>query len=131
MHDGCRARVGPPVREGNRASEYVRRKKLSNLVGSTLILYTWIVAAILVFFFFLIGRFYEIRFKQDSGYRLWFIPLALFLGAAVWDVWVNTHTGNPLLDFVGEPGPDALLLAGGAVLTALGYSLYRTMMGGR
>ncbi|HFD39552.1 MAG TPA: hypothetical protein ENJ31_06855 [Anaerolineae bacterium] len=104
---------------------------MSHLVGPVLILFTWIVAAILVFFFFLIGRFYEIRFKQESGYRFLLLPLILFLGAAVWDVLVNTHTGDPLLDFVGEPGPDALLLIGGVVLTALGYSLYQTMMGRR
>ncbi len=104
---------------------------MSDLFGSILILYTWIVAAILVFFFFLIGRFYEIRFKQESGYRLLLLPLVLFLIAAVWDVLVNINTGHPVLDFVGEPGPDVLFLIGGTVLTALGYSLYRTMMGGR
>lgn len=104
---------------------------MSNIIGSVLILYSWIVAAILVFFLFLVGRFYEVRFGQKSSYQFLLVPLGLFLAAAVWDVLVNANTGDPLLDFVGAPVPDLLLLIGGLVLIILGYSLFRTMMGGR
>jgi hypothetical protein len=102
------------------------------ILGSILILYSWVVVAILVLFLFLIGRFYEIKFGQRSHYQLLLLPLALFLVAAVWDAFfVNSRTGNPLLDFVGEPWPELLLLFGGATLIGLCYALYKTMMGGK
>ena len=101
-------------------------------ISSILIIVSWIVAAILVFSLYLIGRFYERRFGQKSGYQLLLIPLVLFTVAAVWDaLFANEYTGHPLLDFVGSPGPDLLFLIGGLVLIALGYNLYRTMIGGR
>lgn len=102
------------------------------ILGSILILYSWIVAAILIVFLFLIGRFYEIKFGQKSYYQLLLFPLGLFLVAAIWDAFfINSNTGDPLLDFVGAPGPDLLLLVGGIILIGFCYSLYRTMMGGR
>jgi hypothetical protein len=100
--------------------------------GSILILLGWVVAAILIFFLYLIGRLYEIKFQQRSHYRLFVIPLVLLLMAAIWDAFIgNGRTGSPLLDFVGEPGPDLLFLLGGVSLIVLCYSLYRTMMGGK
>ncbi len=97
-----------------------------------LVAYSWIVAAVLTSFLFLIGRFYEMRFGQRSYYELFLIPLVLFVVAGVWDAFlVNNDTGNPLLDFVGAFGPDFLLLLGGLALIILCYSLHRTMMGGR
>lgn len=105
---------------------------MTHILGSILIVYSWIVAAILVFFLFLIARFYELRFGQRSYYQLLLIPLSLFVAAAIWDAFfVNDQTGDPLLDFVGATGPDLLLLVGGLLLLILCYSLYRTMMGGR
>ena len=90
------------------------------------------MAALLVFFLFLVGRFYEIRFGQRSYFQLLLVPFSLFITAAIWDAFLaNSHTGNPLLDFVGALGPDLLFLIGGLVLVALCYSLLRTMMGGR
>ena len=101
-------------------------------LGSIVIVYSWIVAAILVCFLFLIGRFYEIRFGQRSFYELLLIPFTLFIIAAVWNAFfANNYTGNPLLDFVGAFGSDLLFLVGGLVLIILCYSLFRTMMGGR
>lgn len=102
------------------------------ILGCAIVLYSWIVAAILLFFLFLIGRFYEIKLGQKSRYQLFFVPLVMLLVAAVWDLFLaGNETGNPLLDFVGEPGPDLLFLAGGGILIGLCYSLYRTMMGGK
>ena len=101
-------------------------------LGSLLIVYCWVVAAILVFFLFLIGRFYQIRFGQKSYYQLFLFPLSLFVLAAVGDAFAaNGYTGNPLLDFVGAFWFDLMLLVGGLVLIALCYSLFKTMMGGR
>jgi hypothetical protein len=103
---------------------------LNHLLSSILILYGWIVAAALIFFLFLIGRFYEIRFGQKSNYQLWLLPLVAFVLAAIWDAFLaNDYTGNPLMDFVGHWGPDLLMLLGGVTLFVLCYSLYRTMMG--
>ena len=101
-------------------------------LGSILIVCSWIVAAIVIFFLFLIGRFYEIRFGQRSYYQLLLVPSSFFIIAALWDAFfANDYTGNPLLDFVGALGPDLLFLIGGLFLAALCYSLLRTMMGGR
>jgi len=101
-------------------------------LGSFLIVYCWAVAAILIFFLFLIGRFYEYRFGQRSYYELFLLPLVVFVAAAIWDAFAaNDYTGDPILDFAGSLGPDALFLIGGLILTVLSYTLFKTMMGGR
>jgi len=103
-----------------------------NVVGSVLVLYCWILAAALSSALFLISRYYQLRYGQRSYYQLFLVPLALFLGAGVWDAFVaNDYTGDALRDFVGAWGPDLLLLIGGATLILLAYSLQRKMMGGR
>jgi hypothetical protein len=86
----------------------------------------------LIFFLFLIGRFYEIRFGQRSYYQLLLLPLFFFVLSAVWDVFIsNDYTGNPGLDFVGSFWSDLLLFVGGLGLLILCSSLFRLMMGGR
>jgi len=106
--------------------------ELMHIPSILLIIFDWIIAAILIFFLFLIGRFYEIRFGSRSRFQLMLIPLALFVVAAVWDAaFANSYTGDPLLDFVGALVPDLLFFLGGAILIALGYYLFKTMMGGR
>ncbi|MEJ2207414.1 MAG: hypothetical protein P8129_00050 [Anaerolineae bacterium] len=105
---------------------------MTNLLSGILILYYWVAAAILILFLYLIGRFYERRYRQRSYYQLMILPLGLFVIAAIWDAFLtNGYTGDPLLDFVGALGPDLLGLVGGTVLILLCYSLFRTMMGGR
>ena len=103
-----------------------------HILSSLLVVFSWIIAAVLIFFLFLIGRFYEVRFGQKSYYQLMLIPLVLFVTAGVWDsVFANSYTGDPLLDFVGAFFPDLLFFVGGVILIALCYYLYKTMMGGR
>lgn len=103
-----------------------------NTISSFLIVYSWVVAATLVFFLFLIARFYEMRFGQKSYYQLFLIPFLFFVIGAVADAFIaNQYTGNPLLDFVGHVWSDLLLLAGGVVLIVLCCALSKTMMGGR
>ena len=103
-----------------------------HILGSLVVVFCWIIAAILIFFLFLVGRFYEIRFGQKSYYQLMLIPLVLFIAAAIWDAFfVNSYTGDPLLDFVGAFYPDLLFFLGGLVLIILCYYLFRIMMGGR
>jgi uncharacterized membrane protein len=102
------------------------RAELVYAINTILLLYSWIVAAILISFLLLIGRFYEIKFGQKSYYPLLSIPLACFLIAAVW--YAFFAPGN---DFVGVLGPDLLLVGGGLLLIGLCYVLFRMMMGGR
>lgn len=105
---------------------------MNGTIGSILIVYSWVVAAILVFFLFLIARFYEIRFGQKSYYQLFSIPFIFFLIGSVADAFiVNHYAGNPLLDFVGHIWPDLLLLSGGVFLIILCYTLSKRMMGGK
>ncbi len=105
---------------------------MNHTISSILIVYSWIVAAILIFSLLLIGRFYETKFGQKSGYQLFIFPLGFFVVAAVWEAFFhNNNTGDPLLDFVGAFWPDLLFLTGGLILIGLGYSLFRMMMGGR
>ena len=94
---------------------------MTQTIGSILVLYSWIVVAILLIFLFLIGRFYEIQFRQRSYYQLFLLPLVLFLAGAIWYVFSGS-------DFVGVLGLDLLFLVGGIVLISLGYTLYRIMM---
>lgn len=105
---------------------------MTEILSSALIVYSWTVAAVLIFFLFLIGRFYELRFGQRSYYQLLLLPLVFFVVAAVWDaVFSNEYTGDPGLDFVGSFWSDLLLFLGGLGLIVLCYSLFRLMMGGR
>lgn len=102
------------------------------IVHSLFILYCWAVAALLISFLFLIGRFYEIKLRQKSYYQLFLIPFLLFLVAAIWyALFARDSAGARLYDFVGVFGPDLLYAIGGLVLIALGYYLHRSMMGGR
>lgn len=106
--------------------------ELIHTLSSILIVYSWAGAAVLVFFLFLIGRFYEVRFGQRSYYQLFLVPLVLLIIGAIWDAFfANSYTGNPLLDFAGGFWPNLFFLIGGIVLTILCYALYRTMMGRR
>ncbi len=105
---------------------------MNHIISSILVVYSWIIAAVLILFLFLIGRFYQVKFGQKSRYQLLLVPLVLFLVGAIWDAFfANADTGDPLLDFVGAFGPDLVFLIGGLFLVALGYSLFRMMMGGR
>jgi hypothetical protein len=96
-------------------------------INSILLLYSWIVAAILISFLFLIGRFYELKFGQKSYYLLLLTPFVTFLAAAVWYTLAPGETH----DFLGILGPDVLLLVGGTVLIVACHLLYRAMMGGK
>ena len=103
-----------------------------HILSSLVVASGWVIAAILIFFLFLIGSFYEKRFGQKAYYQLMWIPLVLLVAAAIGDAFfANSYTGDPLLDFMGAFFPDLALFVGGAVLIFLCYYLYRIMMGGR
>ena len=103
-----------------------------HILSSLVVVSGWIIAAILIFFLLLVGRFYEQRFGQKAYYQLMWIPLVLFVAAGIGDAFfTNEYTGDPLLDFVGAVYPDLALFLGGVVLIVLCYYLFRIMMGGR
>jgi hypothetical protein len=103
--------------------------RLAQVIGSLLVFYGWVVAAILIFFLFLIGRLYEVKFRQRSNYRFMLLPLALFLIASAWYLLAPAKAFlSGSRDFLGLLVPDLLFLLGGALLTALCYSLYRIMI---
>jgi hypothetical protein len=105
---------------------------LIQAINLILLLYSWIVVAVLILFLFLIGRFYELQLKQRSRYQLFLIPLVLFSVATLWYAFIARDGSGALLhDFVGAFWPDILYLAGGLMLIALCYSLHRIMMGGK
>ena len=97
------------------------------MIGINLILmtYSWVIIAILLFFLFMIARFYERKAHQKSHYQLFLLPLVLFLlGTLRYDF---LFVGN----FVGDLLGDALFFAGGMATIILGYHLLNLMTGDR
>jgi hypothetical protein len=94
-------------------------------INLVLLTYSWVIIAILLFFLFLIARFYERKACQKSRYQLFLLPLALFLlGTLRYDF---LFAGN----FVGDLFGDILFFAGGVATAILGYHLLNLMTGGR
>ena len=94
-------------------------------INLVLMTYSWVIISILLFFLFLIARFYERKAHQKSHYQLFFLPLGLFLlGTLRYDF---LFAGN----FVGDLFGDLLFFAGGVATTILGYHLLNLMTGGR
>jgi len=87
--------------------------------------YSWVIIAILLFFLFLIARFYERKAHQRSHYQLFLLPLVLFLLATLRYDFV--FAGK----FVGDQLGDTLFFAGGMATIVLGYRLLNLMTGGR
>jgi len=94
-------------------------------INLVLVTYSWVIIAILLFFFFLIARFYERKARQKSHYQLFLLPLVLFLlGILRYDF---LFAGN----FVGDLLGDTLFFVGGVATAILGYHLLDLMTGGR
>jgi hypothetical protein len=100
------------------------------IVNAVLLLYSWIVAAFLILFLLMIGRFYQIRFEHKSHFQYFALPLVCLLGAAIWyGISMLADSGGTLGDFVGLLWPDLLFLVGGVGLILLSYLLFRMMVG--
>ena len=94
-------------------------------INLVLMTYSWVIMAILLFFLFLIARFYERKAHQRSHYQLFLLPLILFLlGTLRYDF---LFVGN----FVGDLLGDTLFFAGGVAAAILGYHLLNLRTGGR
>lgn len=86
------------------------------------IIYIWGAIVTLLFFLFLIARFYEHRSGQGTRYRAFLIPICLFtFGAIRYSLFSK--------DFVGDPLGDIAFFAGGVAVCLLGYLLLKQMMG--
>ena len=94
-------------------------------INLILMTYSWVIIAILLFFLFLIARFYERKAHQRSYYQLFLFPLALFLLGALRYVFLFAS------NFVGDLLGDTLFFAGGVATIILGYHLLSLMTGGR
>lgn len=91
---------------------------------AVLSLYAWGMAAAIVFFLYLIARFFEEKAGQRSYYGLFLVPIVvLVLGALEYALYGQ--------DLVGDMLGDILLFVGGVVLMIAGGNLLRLMVGGR
>jgi hypothetical protein len=87
-------------------------------------LYVWVVAAILMFFLYLIGKFFEEKAGRRTYYQGFLIPLFLCLGAGLRYLFNGQ-------DFVGDIVGDALLFGAGISVIALSNYLLHLMVGER
>jgi hypothetical protein len=97
---------------------------LINLVSSVSIFYTWTVVCILVYFLFLIARFYEEKSGRRTYFWLFLVSIALFAVAAV-------RYAVPEPSIVGNFWGDLLRFLGGVILGGAGLFLLRLMIGSR
>ena len=94
-------------------------------INLVLMTYSWVIIAILLFFLFLIARFYERKAHQRSHYQLFLLSSALFLLGTLRYVFLFAD------NFVGDLLGDTLFFAGGVATIILGYRLLNLMTGGR
>mgnify|MGYP005833296105 FL=1 len=87
-------------------------------------LYSWGLGAAVIFFLFLIAKFYQDKAGQRSYYRAFLLPLVAFVAAALTYAWRGQ-------DLVGNERADLLFFGGGIVLLLASSYLSRLMVGGR
>ncbi len=87
-------------------------------------LYSWALGAAVIFFLFLIAKFYQDKAGQRSYYGAFLLPLVAFVAAALIYAWHGQ-------DLVGNERADLLFFGGGAALLAASSYLRRLMVGGR
>lgn len=95
-----------------------------NLVSSILTIYIWAAVCILLFFLYVIGRFYQKKSGRRSYYPSFFVPIALFALAAIRYAFLAPT-------IVGDLWGDILRFVGGLVVGGFGFFLLRLMIGGR
>ena len=88
-----------------------------------LLLYIWFPLAALLFLLLLIARFYEKFSGEQTFFRLFALPIALFGAATVRYASIN--------QMAGDMWADGLMAVGGTILLALCLFLYRRMTAGR
>jgi hypothetical protein len=94
------------------------------LLEPALTLYAWIAAVLFMAFLFLIARFYEVKSRERTYFRLFLVPAILFLTAGIRYAFAADS-------WVGDSAADLLLFFGGISALLLGQNLLRLMTGGR
>ena len=102
------------------------------LLAQILTLYNWGVVCILLLFLFGIARFFEKRLieknssrpKRQFYYPFFLAPVVLYALSALIYAFSETL-------IVGNLMADLLRIGGGLIFAYLGYSLLKTMTGGR
>jgi hypothetical protein len=95
-----------------------------SIINSMLTLYTWGVICALLYFLFLIARFYEQKSGRRTFYPAFWASIGLFGVAAIRYLFLTPVVAG---DFLA----DALRLAGGLTLGGFGLFLLKLMVGGR
>lgn len=93
-----------------------------NLLNSILIIYTWGIVCILLFFLFAIARFYEKRSGSRSFYLLFIIPIILFVGVTI------RYLSLSSIVIAGDLWADIMFFVGGIILIGLGLFLLNLML---
>jgi hypothetical protein len=94
------------------------------LIAKLLTLYFWIGVVGLILLLNRIARFYQVTTGVRSYYRMFLIPVVLFLGGMARYASIDRRIAGDVLG-------DLLLFLGGISLTLLGYLLLKLMTGGR
>ena len=94
-----------------------------DLIASILTFVAWLGVSALLLVLYRIAHFYQATSGQSTHYRLFLIPMALFLLGGTRYAMVG--------DLAGDVIGDSLQLAGGVLLLWLGASLLQMMTGGR
>ncbi len=95
-----------------------------NTAKILLMVYAWLIVAVLLFFLGRIAYFYERTSKQRVGYPLLLLPAGLLLGGAVWYILND-------VEFAARPPGDLLLFGGGILLYLFDMRLQDLMTGER
>jgi tellurite resistance protein TehA-like permease len=94
------------------------------LATAILTIYIWVVVCTLLFFLYVIARFFEKKSGRRSYYPSFFLPIVLFAIAAVRYLFLVPA-------IAGDLWGDLLRFVGGILVGGLGLLLLRLMMGGR
>ena len=97
---------------------------LAHIVDTILTIYVWIAAAAIIFFLFLIARFFQKKSEQRSYFQYYAIPAILFL-----IVGIRLVVGQS--SYIEDEIANGLLFLAGASAGVLGGILLMLMMGGR
>ncbi len=89
-----------------------------------LTLYVWIGIAVLLLMLYHIAHFYQVTTGLRSHYRLFLVPVTLFLAGMLRYLVIDTGLAGDVLG-------DLLFFLGGVALSLIGYFLLKLMTGGR
>jgi hypothetical protein len=87
-------------------------------------IYIWLGIAFLLFLLYQIAHFYQMTTGLRSHYRLFIIPMGLFIAAMARYLTLDRQ-------FSGDILGDLLFFMGGVSLSRMGYFVLKLMTGGR